>query len=278
MNRKVNIYSDLVDEQLDADTSLCFGNLTKKGKYNLEKFEFEVDTPELAKRIGKEEGHYTTINCSKILPHLTEVQDYVAEQIAHTLKTFFRRATKKKNPKTMVVGLGNRGMVADSLGVAVTDRLIASTQIPKELCVKLGKLCFLNTGVGGLTGIASFDIVKGVSNIVKPDIVLVIDALVAHNPVRLGCSFQISDSGITPGAGVKNVLQTLNKQNLGYSVVALGVPMMISGASLCSDIEKGLAEKTFAPKEVDLYIDKCARTISQAINIAVHGKNYKDYC
>jgi len=279
MSRKVEkIYSDLVDEQLNVDSSLCFGNLTKKGKYDLEKFEFDIDSPELARKIGKAEGHYTTINCSKILPHLTEVQDYVAEQISQSLKIFFTRATAKKFPKVMVVGLGNRGLVADSLGVAVTDRLISTIQIPKELCTKLGKLCFLNTGVGGITGIASFDVVKGVASIVKPDIVIAIDALVAHNPARLGCSFQISNSGITPGAGVKNYLQTLNKQNLGCSVVAIGVPMMISGSNLCENIQKGISEKIFAPKEVDIYIDKCARTISNAINIAVHGKSYKNYC
>lgn len=272
------IYSDLVDEQINADTALNFGSLTKKGKYDLEKFEFDIDTPELARKIGKAEGHYTTLNCSKILPHLTEVQDYVSEQIAQSLKTFFARITGKKSPKIMVVGLGNRGMVADSLGVAVTDRLISTTQIPKELCVKLGKLCFLNTGVGGITGIPSFYVVQGVVSIVKPDILIAIDALVAHNPARLGCSFQISDSGLTPGAGVKNYLQTLNRENLGCGVVAVGVPMMISGAGLCRSVQKELADKIFAPKEVDLYIDKCSRTIAHAINLAVHGRNYRNYC
>ncbi len=278
MNKKhTSFYSDLIDEQINAASDLAFGDLTKKGKYNLEKFEFNIGTPELAEKIGKAQGFYTTINCSKVLPHLVEAQKYVAEEIADSLRVFFARASSKVKPKFMVIGLGNAGMVADSLGIAVTSRLVATTQIPRELSAPLGNLCFLNTGVGAVTGISSFDIIKSVSERIKPDIILAIDALVAHNPNRLGSSFQISDSGITPGAGVENFLQPLNKESLGCSVLALGVPMMISGRNLCDSVQTGLGKKIFTPKEVDLYIDKCARTIAHAINLAIHGKEYEGY-
>lgn len=276
--KKYEFYSDLADEALSASGEIDFGKLVWKGKFGLEKYEFDIPDQNTARRLGKAVGHYTTINCTRLLAHLRPVSDYMAKKLAESLRAFISSNTKSDNPLIMVVGLGNGGMVADSLGVAVARGLLITESVPAELAEDLGRLCVLIPGVGGCTGIASFDIIAGTCARVKPDVIIAIDTLTASNPVRLGCSFQMSDSGIKPGAGVGNDIKMLDRQTLGVPVIALGVPMMTSGFAISENYQNRWADTIFAPKDVDLYIDKCSRTISVALNLAVHGTGYQDYC
>ncbi len=279
MSKKISeFYSGLADEALSASGEMDFGKLVWRGKFGLEKFEFDIPNQAAARRLGKAVGHYTTINCSRLLAHLRHVSDYVAKKLAESLKAFIAANTKSDKPLIMVVGLGNEGMVADSLGVAVARELLVTERVPEELACELGRLCVLIPGVGGCTGIASFDIITGTCARIKPDIIIAIDTLTASSPSRLGCSFQMADSGISPGAGVGNNIRKLNNHTLGVPVIALGVPMMTTGFAISENEESQWAKTVFAPKDVDLYINRCARTISRALNLAVHGTGYQDYC
>lgn len=277
MSKKYFSYSDLADECILASKSQILGNQTHSGKYGLKKYEFTVSKQD-EEKIGKSEGDYVTINCSKLLAHLTRVQDYVATEVAYALRKFILSNTGKKNPFVLVVGLGNGGMVADSLGVKVAENLLITHGIPEFAREELGDLSAIIPGVGGCTGIATYNIILGVCKEIKPDLILAIDTLTACDFSRLGCSFQMSNTGLTPGAGVGNTTKVLNKNTLGIPVIAMGVPMMISGYGICNQTDKEMAEKVFAPKEIDILTLKCARTLSMAINLAVHGKVYKDYC
>ena len=136
----------------------------------------------------------------------------------------------------------------------------------------------ISPGVLGTTGIETVEILKGIVDNIKPKLVIVIDALASRSIERISSTVQLSDTGIVPGAGVGNDTKILNQTTINIPTIALGVPMMISGFGLCEKIENNLKDKIFAPKEVDIFINKCARTISIAINLAIHGKVYKDYC
>lgn len=277
MKKQQKIFTDLIDEALSAEKDLCFGVKTKTGKFGLEKFEFNVDSDEMAKKLQKAKGHYTTINCSKLYAHSNKISLYVKSELEKSLKKFFRLATTKSKPVVMVVGLGNRGIVADSLGAKVTEKLFATMCLSKILNRDYGKLCFVNAGVGGVTGILSFDVVSSLCNTIKPDIVIIVDALVASNINRLGCSFQVSNSGISPGAGANNAQKVLDKTSLKCEIIVVGVPMLISGESLCQNISKQYSKMIFAPKEVDVYIDKCSKIIAAAINKVVHKKDINPF-
>ena len=61
-----------------------------------------------------------------------------------------------------------------------------------------------NPSVTGVTGMETADLIAEVVSMVKPDVVLVIDALAAKNIRRVSTTIQISDSGIAPGAGMGN--------------------------------------------------------------------------
>ena len=47
------------------------------------------------------------------------------------------------------------------------------------------------------------------------EIVVAIDALAARSSKRLGCTIQLTDTGISPGSGVGNNRKTLSSDNLG---------------------------------------------------------------
>ncbi|MBQ8761807.1 MAG: GPR endopeptidase, partial [Clostridia bacterium] len=176
MKKTINFYSDLADERISASNSKIMGEQTYSGKYGLKKFEFTVKKED-EKVLGKSAGNYVTINCSKLLAHLTRVQDYVAKEVAYALRKFILSTTNKKNPFVLVVGLGNGGMVADSLGVKVAENLLITHGMPEFAREELGDLSAIIPGVGGCTGIATYDIIAGVCEKVKPDVVIAIDTL-----------------------------------------------------------------------------------------------------
>ena len=63
-------------------------------------------------------------------------------------------------------------------------------------------MCGLVPGVMAQTGMECLEIIKGVVSEVKPDFVVTIDALAARSTKRLGCTIQLTDTGIVPGSGV----------------------------------------------------------------------------
>ena len=142
----------------------------------------------------------------------------------------------------------------------------------------LGDLSALTPGVLGTNGITTFDIISGVTAKTQPDILIAIDALCASSIRRVGCCFQLSNAGISPGAGVANAQKTLNETTLGLPVIALGVPLMIHAHALCAD---GLVPEAsglvVTPKDIDFYIKICTHIVSNAINLAVHGEEYFNF-
>ncbi|MFR0848330.1 MAG: GPR endopeptidase [Eubacterium sp.] len=59
------------------------------------------------------------------------------------------------------------------------------------------------------------EVLYGIVSATKPDCVLVIDALMAREADRLCTTVQITDTGITPGAGIGNKEAVLNEETLG---------------------------------------------------------------
>ena len=87
----------------------------------------------------------------------------------------------------------------------------------------------------GLTGIETSDIIYGVVQKVKPDFIIVVDALASRSIERVNATIQISDTGIHPGSGVGNKRKELSKDALGIPVIAIGVPTVVDAVSITSD-------------------------------------------
>lgn len=261
-----------VKSSLDARETGVLGEIIFKGKYGVKEYYLDINSSFLAKKYQKEQGAYTTLNVSKIFCTNELARKYVTSKIVEILKNYISKL-KIKSPTFLVVGLGNAFLIADSLGAMVVKNLLATHNIPSELRDSLGDLCALIPGVSGINGFATADIVLGAVNTVRPNIVIVIDALTAREPARIGCSFQFSNTGISPGAGIGSKNQRLNKNFLGADIISIGVPMMINASNLGSE----LTDFVVTPKEIDIYTKNCAKVIASAINEVVHTKRYKDF-
>ena len=95
-------------------------------------------------------------------------------------------------------------------------------------------------GVMAKTDMESAEIIKGVTEMTKPDAVLVIDALAARSTKRLNRTIQITNTGIHPGSGVGNHRNCITQESIGVPVIAIGVPTVVDAATIVSDATERL--------------------------------------
>lgn len=138
----------------------------------------------------------------------------------------------------LAVGLGNAKMTADALGAQIISQL----WMTRALSGQGIQLSGIVPGVRAQTGMETAEIVRGVVEETKPELVLVFDALAACSAHRLCSTVQLTDTGIQPGSGVGNHREGIRKETLGVPVVAVGVPTVIRGAALAGDLVDALAK------------------------------------
>ena len=134
----------------------------------------------------------------------------------------------------------------------------------------------LAPGVLGQTGIETGEIILGMVDRISPCAVIVIDALAARSLERLGCTVQMSDTGISPGAGVGNARMSITKQSLGIPVIAIGVPTVVDIKTMLYDvggeIKTDIPDMIVTPKEIDMMIDRAAELIAVGINLCLQNQ------
>ena len=183
----------------------------------------------------------------------------------------------------LVAGLGNRAMTCDALGPLALEHLMVTRHLAQAMPETFGDLrpvCALAPGVLGTTGLESAELLRGAVKQAKPAAVIAIDALAARSLERLCRTFQISDTGITPGSGACNPRQGLNQQTLGVPVIGLDVPTVVEARTLALDlVPNGHLDETntpdagmlVSPKDIDLQVAKCAKVLGYAVNLALQG-------
>ncbi len=259
--------------------------------------------------LGRGKGNYITIE----IPQKGQVEQETYEEAcrvcAKELKALLKEA---QADSVLVVGLGNWNITADAVGpkcvksVLVTRHLIE--YMPEEIDKRLKSVCAVSPGVLGITGVETGEIVKGLVDRIKPTLIIAIDALCSRNMERIATTVQLTDTGITPGAGVGNKRMAINEETLGVPVIAIGVPTVIDAATVVSDtmdlivadlkqnakenealfkMLSVIAEEdkysmirqvltpdhgdfVVTPKEVDSLVENVSDVIANGINIALH--------
>lgn len=241
-------------------------------------------------KLGKPVGTYVTVSFGKIwnLPE-SDVSDVISEVSDRIKDMACTLLPDKQEYSILVAGLGNRYITSDAVG-PLTVKEITVTRHIKNKDKRLFELTEQQTisaiapGVLGQTGIETAELIKSAVNTVRPDLVVVIDALAARSVNRLAATVQICDSGISPGSGINNDRQALNRDTLGVPVIAVGVPTMVSSATLVYDaLEKaGMTEISQELTEVlensinffvtlnetDMVVNNLSRILSESINRA----------
>ncbi|MCL2631426.1 MAG: GPR endopeptidase [Firmicutes bacterium] len=234
-----------------------------------------------------ENGKLTSLELPKPLFYDEDLENETIGALIKIFKEFLKQNACKKEDLILVVGVGNEGMTADALGARSLKNLEITEHFYNDGVNSQGKgrLGCIAGNVQGVTGIKSYDVVKGVIDRVKPSLVIAVDTLASKSVSRLQRVIQISGAGITPGSGVNNAKTALNKENLGVPVLAVGVPLVIYAKNIISEylggenapkgenlkrIEKELSSLVVTVKEIDIAVEGYARVIGRAINGAVH--------
>ena len=140
-------------------------------------------------------------------------------------------------------------------------------------------ICAIMPGVAAQTGIETLDLVKSAAGEANPDLLIVADALAARKAERLGCTVQLTDTGISPGSGVGNCRGAINKETTGVPTIAVGVPTVIDSGTLIKDVLDEAGAKCevnipggmfVCPKDVDVKAELVGGMIGYAINLAFH--------
>jgi spore protease len=249
-------------------------------------------TPQAAPQVGKPPGRYFTLECPALRSRNRALLKKVAEIIREELA---KLAGLPRKNDVLIVGLGNWQATPDALGPRVVSQLMVTRHIreylPQELGGRLNPVAAVSPGVLGITGMETIDIVKGIVREVRPELLVTVDALAARSPERLMTTIQIADTGIQPGSGVGNKRPGINQETLGIPVVAVGVPTVVSGAAIASDVleayfhrfnpharatmdsvqdflGQGLKDLMVTTKDIDVEILEMSKLLAAAINRA----------
>ncbi|MDS0524070.1 GPR endopeptidase [Clostridium sp. SHJSY1] len=268
----------------------------------------KIMTEDGAIKMGKPIGNYITLEIPEFTVYDGELMDDVSIALGKTLKKIINM---NENKLALVVGLGNRKVTPDALGPKVTEGIMVTRHLksimPDTIDDSISPVAAIAPGVLGITGIETGEVIKGIVERIKPDVVICIDALASRKIERVNRTIQISDTGISPGAGVGNHRMQINEKTLGVKVIAIGVPTVVDAATIANDTidlvlddlikqseegkdfykmlkkldkqEKSILIKevldpfvgdlVVTPKEVDLMIDSLSKIIANGINIAV---------
>ena len=210
-----------------------------------------------SKEINKKIGNYITIEFNDI------TDEYNGEKIKNIFVEELRELLKKINIKNedscLIIGLGNSKSTPDSLGPKTINNLIITNHLYElgMLEEKYRRVSALNPGVMGETGIETSDIIKSITDKIKPDFVIVVDALAASSIDRINKTIQITDTGIHPGSGIGNSRKEISDKILGIPVIAIGVPTTTDAVTIVSDTINFITKYyTYTRKNIDHPINK----------------------
>lgn len=244
-------------------------------------------------KVAVDDGEVYLLKLASELSFDENLKERLGAEIAKTLTFFLKKHKIKRSSHILVAGIGNEGMTADSLGGEVLKRLKVTEHLYQAGVKERGdgRLSAIAGSVAGVTGINSFDVIKGVVDRTKPDLVIAVDTLATRHAERLKNTVQITDNGIIPGSGVQNARHPLTLETLGVPVIAIGVPLVIYARNLItsglSDVKLGELANKETPrgksleelndlivtvKEIDLVVDEYATAIASGINSAVHER------
>lgn len=302
-------YTDLAVEAREmltkrVDSDLSGITVEKSGDEDVLITRVLITNEQAAERMGKERGCYVTIEAQGLRYKDTMLQNKVMGKLANELAVLAKLDHKAT---VLIVGLGNWNVTPDALGPKAVEKVVVTRHLHEllspELRTEINGVCAIAPGVLGVTGIETAEIVQGVVAKIKPDLVIVVDALAAAASTRIVTTIQLANTGIRPGSGLGNKRFAITQESLGVPVIAIGVPTVIHASTIVMDTIDSMQEQAaFAryfkslsdlnnsdrsvivrqilpetlndlmvtPKEVDTLISDMANIVAGGINQALH--------
>jgi len=321
MDKDLSMYNIRTDLALEAKEIASEGQGTPdisglwsetENKDGITVTRMEIQNDQAAQRIGKMVGHYVTLEVPDLRQGDTTLQDKVATSLAREFEAFLKRIGITPKHSVLVVGLGNWNVTPDALGPIVVENIMVTRHffelMPDQVSPGYRAVSAVAPGVLGTTGIESSDIVQGIVEKAKPDLIIAIDALASKSLERINTTIQIADTGIHPGSGIGNKRKGLTKEILGVPCIGIGVPTVVYASTIVNNtmdlvlehmkkhtdntdpmfgIFGKMAETErlqlvrevlnplghdllVTPKEIDKFIEDIANVIASGLNAALH--------
>ena len=268
-------YSDLACERRRVDLSIDGVNFRKerRGKFLWERI--FINSEAGAASIGRPMGNYDTLTLPAIESLDGEDIYDAAEEISRELCAICDKKGILPG-RILIAGLGNGNLTPDSVGPKTAAQINATMHIKgfseglfEEL--ECSEIAVCAPGVSAFSGMDAAEVISGICNTIKPDVIFAVDALAAGSPKRLGRTIQISDTGIFPGSGIGNTRAAVDEKRIGVPVISLGVPTVINAEvyPLGDEDESEGGERLFvSPKDIDTIVAVSSKIIATGINQA----------
>ena len=240
----------------------------------------KIKNDQAGRQLNKEKGTYITLELPPLTDSFREPDErikVISEEIRKLLPV---------NGLVLIAGLGNMEITPDALGPKSAGRILATRHIKGDIASatgldKLRPVAVVATGVTGKTGIETGEYLMSLIKKIKPNAVIAIDALASRRLSRLGCTLQISNTGISPGAGVGNNRTKLTQETLGIPVIGIGVPTVVEASTLAIDLFdtedirlsrklRSMVNPSGRQMVVDLLINRASELIALSVNYALH--------
>lgn len=265
--------TDLAVESIGSKL-ISKGIIQKKRGKAFKITEIEIKNNDYIESIGKGKGIYITLEGNNLSKFSDDYDDMISE---------FSEELEKLIPEgdILIAGIGNNDITPDALGPQTANKILATRHLQDEFTsdeekflTSLRRVSVFAGGVLGQTGIETAEILKAISNEIKPSGIIVIDALACSDISRLGTTIQISDSGISPGSGVANSRKEISEKVFGIPVIAIGVPTVVDMYTIVSSMtncepDKNIPNMIVTPRDIDRLTERASQLISYGINLAL---------
>ena len=163
----------------------------------------------------------------------------------------------------LVAALGNPDITPDALGSLAAESILVTRHLKETQPEDFAAFCSLalcRPGVLGTTGMESALQVKTLCKALRPDLVVVIDALAGAEAEHLCRTLQVTDAGIAPGSGGGN-------NRLEFSKVSIGMPTVVDAGVFGGEAVSGMF---VTPRNIDSLVRAAGRVIGYGVNLALH--------
>lgn len=299
----MGLYTDLACEARELNPNIEGVSEEKEDYEDISITRIRIDSEQAANQLGKRLGSYVTLDAPRLIDRPLELFESMSERLADELRRLMSGVSDEAN--VVIVGLGNRDVTPDSLGPRVAERIYVTRHvkqyIPEAFEYPIMSVASVAPGVLGSTGVETYELIKGMTDRIKPDIIIAIDSLASRRASRISTTIQLSDAGIDPGSGVGNIRVGLNRDSLEIPVIAIGVPMVVYASTITQDTISMIADETglhgdeeklkqlaakvitehmdgmvVTPKDIDSIIEDMSGIVAKGINKALFGEHFED--
>ena len=278
----MNYHTDFIDEIIVED-EINKTYLKKVKTYKKRIQTTYINILEDKNKFDIEKGEYVALSFIDLYEMAT--RNALEKLLTLNIIYYFQKYFKKSTNKVLIIGLGNRNIVADALGPQVINHI----EVNNHLDYSDTKVAALSLGVMAQTGLETSDVLSSITKEFKPDIVILIDALASKSVKRINRSIQINDVSISPGSGVRNFRKIIDFKSLKSPLISIGVATVVEIYSIIIETLEYLKENKkienidnkvinkiiphdnnffVTPKSIDDEVEILANIIARSINKA----------